>query len=87
MKHSKKYPEPIDIDEDLQDNNTNANISHHSKKNIVNVSHSSVGDSFSMMINTNNVNTQQKPSNTSLTDQIDYLYDNIYNFEKVHNIK
>lgn len=87
MKHSKKYPEPIDIDEDLQDNNTNVNVSHHSKKNIVNVSHSSVGDSFSIVVNTNNVNTQQKPSNTSLTDQIDYLYDNIYNFEKVHNIK
>ena len=87
IKPAKKYPEPIDIDEDLQDNNSIT--THHSvKKNLlVNVSNSSGGDSFSMMVNTNQLNTQQKPSTTSLTDQIDYLYDNIYNFEKVHHIK
>lgn len=67
----KKYPEPIDIDEDVIDSHTN---------NRINTKSTNDNNSFSIM-RTNNGNPYQR---TSFTDQIDYLDDKINNFE--HNL-
>ena len=64
----KKYPEPIDIDEDVVDTHNN---------NRLNTKSTNDNNSFSI-IRTNNGNPYQK---TSITDQIDYLDDKINNFE------
>ena len=70
----KKYPEPIDIDDDIVEPKViNKYIPTRSNNN----------DSFSILRTNNNAQYQK----TSLTDQIDYFDNNINNFESLHKIK